>query len=235
MIAGVQKTTLIDFPPYIACTLFTKGCNFRCPYCHNPELVDNEMPDIPLDEVFTFLSSRRKLLDGVCVSGGEPTIHGKQLIELLYSMKQMGFMLKLDTNGSNPTVLREIVGERLVDYVAMDVKSARSNYNVAAGVAVDLDAVSESINLLKESRLEHEFRTTVLPTIHGKQELEDIIEWLSPSNIVIQQFRNMRVLDKRLHATEPYSEDEVKQLIGHRKENLTCRGFNTSDNKYPLQ
>lgn len=167
-ICGLQKLTLLDYPEKVACTVFTGGCNFRCPFCHNASLVTSLRNEntIPEEELFLFLSKRAGLLDGVCVTGGEPLIHA-DLAPFLQKIKDLGYSVKLDTNGYFPQQLMELVRQGLVDYVAMDVKSDAANYAKAAGLAaIDYGKIEESIRFLMTGPLEYEFRTTVVNGLH---------------------------------------------------------------------
>jgi len=159
-INGLLKLTLLDFPGKTACTVFFGGCNFRCPFCHNASLVRGEGEDIPEEEFFKYLSKREGIIDGVAVTGGEPILQ-PSLPDFLRRIKEMGFLVKLDTNGSYPERLRSILEEGLVDYVAMDIKSSPEGYNRAAGCKVDMEKVRESVELLLSDKVDYEFRTTV--------------------------------------------------------------------------
>lgn len=171
-IGGFQKFSLIDYPGKCSAVVFTQGCNFRCPYCHNPELVHPTLFEEPLDvmAILGFLSRRRGLLDGVVVTGGEPTLH-HDLPEFLARLKAMGFSVKLDTNGGHPIVLSDIITHGLADFIAMDVKAPFEDYNRLAGVKVNIEAVQESINLIQRSGLEHLFRTTYPPDLLTEKDI----------------------------------------------------------------
>ena len=180
-IRGLQKLTLLDYPGHTACTVFTAACNWRCPFCHNASLVVRpaEQPVIGEEEFFAFLEKRRGLLDGVAVTGGEPTLH-KDLPDFLRRVRAAGFETKLDTNGTHPAMLREILAEGLADYVAMDIKAGRGNYPAVTGtLRPGLDAVTESVELLRSSGTAHEFRTTVVRELHTDEDFEDIARWLA--------------------------------------------------------
>ena len=180
-IHGLQKLTLLDYPGHTACTVFTAACNWRCPFCHNASLVlrPREQPLIPEEDFFAFLQKRRGLLDGVAVTGGEPTLQ-KDLPDFLRRVKEAGFAVKLDTNGTHPAMLRAILEEGLADYVAMDIKAGRANYCAVTGtLRPGLDAVEESAALLKTSGVEHEFRTTVVRELHSEEDFIDIAAWLA--------------------------------------------------------
>ena len=177
-IVGIQKLTLLDYPGKVACTVFLNGCNFRCPYCHNAELLGDAEPVISVEGLLSFLQKRRGLLDGVCITGGEPTLH-PELAELIRSIRELGFSVKLDTNGYRPEVLGALLGEGLLDYVAMDLKNGPDAYGETVGLpAVDLDRVGESIRLLLASGTEFELRTTVVKPLHSVETLTSMANWL---------------------------------------------------------
>ena len=174
-IYGLQKMTLLDFPGRVACTVFLGGCDFRCPYCHNYELAcGTAEPVMEEDELYAFLEKRRGLLDGVAVTGGEPTL-SRGLPDLLRRVKQMGFLTKLDTNGYHPEILKKLLREGLADYVAMDIKNSPEKYAMTAGLEkIEMDRILESIRVLMESGTDYEFRTTVVSQLHEAQDFEEI-------------------------------------------------------------
>ena len=174
-IHGLQKMTLLDFPGKVACTVFLGQCDFRCPFCHNFELVDGSAPAVMTDEeLFAFLRKRQGLLDGVAITGGEPCVH-RDLPELLRRIRELGFAVKLDTNGNHPWLLRTILDEGLADYVAMDVKNSPAKYAETIGKDhFSLAGVEESIHLIMESAPDYEFRTTVVEEFHDPQDFEEI-------------------------------------------------------------
>lgn len=178
-ISGVQKTTLLDYPEKVACTVFLSGCNLRCPFCHNASLVIRPTPDtIEETEFFSFLDKRRGILDGVCVTGGEPTLR-PDLPELLQKIHDRGFLVKLDTNGTRPDVLKALLEQRLVDYVAMDIKGPPSRYREICGGIDVLSGVKESAALLMEGNGEYEFRTTCVHPFHDPAGMKEIGRWLA--------------------------------------------------------
>jgi len=180
-IHGFNKTTLLDYPEHIAATVFTGGCNFRCPFCHNGELVLDPgcQPLIPEEEVLSYLKKRQGILQGVYVTGGEPTLQ-KDLKDFLRKIKELGYPIKLDTNGYMPGVLWDLMQEHLIDYVAMDIKASRDNYARAAGLPhMDISRIEESIGILKSSGIPYEFRTTVVRGIHTVVEFEKIGKWIA--------------------------------------------------------
>ena len=178
-ISGLQKMTLLDFPGKVACTVFLHGCNYRCPFCHNSELLEGRPePLMTVEEFLAFLKKRVGLLDGVCVSGGEPTL-SPDLQDLVVAIKELGYGVKLDTNGSRPAVLKALVAEGLVEYVAMDIKNAPSRYAQTCGVSkIDLAAIEESAAFLMSGAVESEFRTTVVSPLHDVAAMEEMGRWL---------------------------------------------------------
>jgi pyruvate formate lyase activating enzyme len=204
VIAGIQKVSLSDFPGRICSILFTRGCNFRCRYCHNPELVDPARYGEPLatEAVLAFLEIRRGQIDGVVVTGGEPTIHA-DLPELLASIKSLGLAVKLDTNGSRPEVLEDVISRGLVDYLAMDIKAPFASYEKVARVPVDGAAIGRSISLVLHSGLPHEFRTTHLPSLLSADEVAGIGPLIQGCRaFFLQAFRASKALDEST-LTEP--------------------------------
>jgi len=201
IIAGLTKLSLIDYPGKISCIVFTQGCNFRCPFCHNPDLVkcwSSKNVDIQQEErIFTFLKSRIGKLQGVVITGGEPTLHS-DLISFIQKIKALGFLVKLDTNGTNPDKLEKILEKSLIDYVAMDIKHIPKKYEIAAGASVNFDKIHKSIKLIQNSGLKYEFRTTILPGMHTKQDILSIGEFLQGSqSYFLQAFRKTVVLDRK--------------------------------------
>lgn len=175
-IAGLQKISLIDYPGKIASVLFTQGCNFRCNYCHNPELVWPELfkPVCSLEKIFSFLEERKKIIEAVVLCGGEPTIQ-EGLIEFLQAIKKIGYLVKLDTNGSNPEILAKLITERIVDFIAMDIKAPLDQkYEQISGVAINKEAILASISLIEDSSIDYQFRTTFIPEILNQQDLKTI-------------------------------------------------------------
>jgi len=193
-VTGIQKLTLLDYPGVVACTVFTAGCNFRCPFCHNamlvlPEQIDDEC--LTDDEVFGFLKKRRGVLDGVAVTGGEPLLHA-DMPEFLARVKELGYKIKLDTNGSNPELLSEIVKNKLVDRVAMDIKNAPEVYARTIGLkSFDIAPVERSKEMLLRGDIDYEFRTTVVKGIHTKESLIGAAKWIKGAReYYLQQFKD---------------------------------------------
>ncbi len=235
-IHGLNKTTLLDYPGHVAATVFTGGCNFRCPFCHNGGLVlhPGEMPSIEEQEVLDFLKKRSGILEGVCVTGGEPTLQ-EDLLEFLARVKELGYLVKLDTNGSRPEVLRQVLEQGLADYVAMDIKASKDNYARAAGCGEMpvLASLEESVELLKNCAIEYEFRTTVVKGIHCPEEFEEIGEWLAGGKAYyLQSYRdNGEILAKQSGdgtvMFEAFSREELEDMArsaGRYIPRVTLRG-----------
>lgn len=179
-ILGFNKTTLLDFPEHVASTIFTGGCNFRCPFCHNGDLVLNPsaVENYKEDEILTYLGKHKNMLDGICVTGGEPTLQ-RDLPEFLSKVKALGLLVKLDTNGYNPAALRALLENELIDYVAMDIKNSKEKYTMTTGVAdLDIDKIDESVQILMSGLIPYEFRTTVVRELHKREDFERIGEWI---------------------------------------------------------
>lgn len=226
-ISGIQKLTLLDYPGKVACTIFTPGCNFRCPFCHNASLVYSRAQEIDEEEILSFLKGRRGILDGVCITGGEPLLQ-KDIASFIKKVKELGYLVKLDTNGSFPERLGELLKENLVDYVAMDIKSSRKNYHLAAGEnCVDISKTEQSVSLLKQSGIPHEFRTTTVKGIHTKEDFEDIALWLDgEENYFIQQYK---ISDDMIgEEFEEFSKQELekfKEIVAKTVKNVSLRGI----------
>lgn len=192
IIGGISNLTLLDYPEKVACTVFTVGCNFRCPFCHNNTLVrGNDGKQLSVVEVLRFLQKRRNVLEGMCLTGGEPLIQNG-VREFLQAVKALGYSVKLDTNGAYPDRLKALIDAGLVDYVAMDVKNSRERYSATAGCnEADLDKIEQSIEYLKSGAVEYEFRTTVTGNLHDEQSIEDMARWLTGAKrLYLQMFVN---------------------------------------------
>ncbi len=219
-IGGIQKVSLIDYPGKIAATIFVSGCNFNCGFCYNPELIleeniKNQTP-IPQDSIYEFLRKRKNLIDGVVMCGGEPTIY-KDLPEVIQKIKKMGFLIKLDTNGSNPRVLEHMFKKNLLDYVAMDIKTSKEKYSLLTGQKKQILNVERSVEILKEHAPNYEFRTTVVPGIVRKEDILKIARWIAPAKkYFLQQYRPQRTLDPAFKEIDPYPLEylmEIQKII----------------------
>lgn len=206
LIHGLQKTTLLDFPGHVASTIFFGGCNFRCPFCHNMNLVMNaaDEPVISEEELFHHLTVRKGILDGVCITGGEPTLQ-RDLVPFIKKIKDMGYLVKLDTNGTNPDVINELISKSMVDYIAMDIKSTPDKYAEICGLeSFDFSPVRKSISLLKAGLVPYEFRTTMVKEYHNSDTVKEIGELLDGAKAYyLQSFVDSDfVPDHSLHAFE---------------------------------
>ena len=213
--AGLQKLTLLDFPGYVACTLFTRGCNMRCPFCHNASLVTraDEQKMYTNEEILAFLKKRQGILDGVAITGGEPTLMSG-LADFMVEVRKLGYKIKLDTNGTRPEVIKDVVSSGLVDYVAMDIKNSREKYGFTVGFdeRYDLSPIEQSIAFLMEGHVDFEFRTTVSQTFHTPEDIVNIAKWISgDEKFFLQQFKDSGdVIGANI---EGYDNDEMKVLL----------------------
>jgi len=213
-ICGLQKLTLIDYPGRLAATIFLCGCNFRCPWCYSRELVLPEeiekQPKISEKELSDFLKERKGTLEGVVLCGGEPCLH-EDLSQFCQKIKKLDYLIKLDTNGSRPQMLKKLIDEKLIDYVAMDVKLPKERYKEVLGV--DVKNVEESIKVLKDSKINYEFRTTVIPTILDKEDIIKIAKWLSPAKkYYLQNFRPEKTIDPKFEKIRPYPDEYLLEI-----------------------
>lgn len=210
---GLEKFTLIDYPGKTASMVYTIGCNFRCPYCHNPELVEESVEKtFSEDEIFKFLDNRKGLLDGVVITGGEPTIH-KDLPAFIKKLKKRGFLVKLDSNGTNPEMLSKLIKAKLVDYIAMDIKSPLAKYSKTVAHPVDTGAIRRSIKLLMKSSIPYEFRTTLVKALVTPEDLEEIgREIKGATRYYLQKFIPIKILNPQFLRKTTYSDKELKTL-----------------------
>lgn len=214
IVAGLQKFSLIDYPGKICAILFTRGCNFLCPYCHNPELVIKEKyaPEIPMSKIYEFIESRRGKLDAISITGGEPTQHA-DLIDMLEKIKNMGFLIKLDTNGSRPEILEKIMARNLVDYFAMDIKAPLEDYPKIAGRAIAAEKIKKSIELIINHATEYEFRTTIVKSLISKDDLRKIAKEIKGAkNYFLQKFIPTKLNDPLLMKETSYTDMELNKL-----------------------
>lgn len=208
IIGGLQKTSLLDFPEKIAAIVFTMGCNFRCGYCHNPELINGEAK---IEEVFEFLKTRQGKLDGVVITGGEPCLQ-KDLPEFIKQVKELGFAVKLDTNGSFPEMLEKVLPD--LDYVAMDIKAPLEKYSQIVNVDVDTSKILKSIEVLKNGGVDYEFRTTVVNSQLSFEDFEKIGQLIQGApRYYLQRFEASKILDKSLENEKTYSTEEFERII----------------------
>jgi pyruvate formate lyase activating enzyme len=216
-IGGLQKMTLIDYPGKIAATVFLAGCNFKCGYCHNPDLVLNNPGQelISEEEFFSFLKKRKGLLDGICISGGEPLCQEeKELLGFLQKIKKLGYLIKLDTNGFNFPLLKKIVGHKgLIDYIAMDVKASLDRYGELTNIKNDFSNIEKSIKLIMTNDIDYEFRTTALPAFHELGGFEKILQMIrGAKNFYIQNFNNRQTLNPRFNTEATYKPTDLEKM-----------------------
>jgi len=243
-IHGLNKLTLLDYPGHMACLIFTGACNYRCPFCHNASLVlnPNSQPAISEEEIFAFLQSRKGILEGVCISGGEPTLQA-DLPEFIRKIRALGYHVKLDTNGSRPGILKALLDEGLLDYVSMDIKNAPKKYLTTIGISEEpqdealpcfnnliTDSVRQSAELLMQSSIPYEFRTTVVKELHSEEDLLTIGKWLNGARAYyLQSFRDSETLvgavPGQFHAYEPEQMRAFRNLLQPYFETVETRGL----------
>jgi len=225
-ISGLQKLSLVDYEGKTACTIFTSGCNFACPFCHNSSLVYNQAEHIDTEEVINFLEKRKGLLDGVCVSGGEPTLQ-YDLYEFISKIKSMGYLVKLDTNGTNCELLEKLINDKLIDYVAMDIKNSLEKYNLTTNCKTNIENIKKSINFIMTSGIDYEFRTTLIKEFHNKNDIENISSLIANA----KRYYLQKFVDNDNCITSGLSEitkDEAKEFQSILKEkipNTFLRGY----------
>ena len=220
-IGGLQKLTLIDFPGRLAATVFLTGCDFRCPFCYSSELVLPErikvQPKILQKEFFDFLKDRKGLLEGIVICGGEPTI-SKGLLPFVKKIRKLGYLVKLDTNGSNPVVLKDLIDKKLIDYVAMDIKAPKEKYAKTVGMSerwnkIIIKRINESINILKSSKIDYEFRSTIVPGLHNRKDIVNMVKWIRGAKAYyLQQFRPEKTIDPKFEKVESYPREFLLEI-----------------------
>lgn len=225
-IGGIQKLSLIDYPGRLSIVLFTIGCNFRCYFCHNPSLVIPEKYVEPMnnEEIINFLEDRKKYVQGVVITGGEPTLQS-DLVDFTKKIKKMGYLIKLDTNGTNPKMVKQLIDEKLIDFVAMDIKTSIEKYDEVTNVKSDKDKILQSINLLKNSGILHEFRTTVAPGV-GYEDIEKICELTKGSEYFLQPFECYRreLINNEMQKAKAKTIEELKDwCIQLNKNGFKCK------------
>ena len=226
-IHGFNKTTLLDYPGHLASTVFTGGCNMRCPYCQNADLVLNPLSQPLIDEnvIFDHIKKRKGIIEGVCITGGEPTLQ-KDLEDFIKRLTDLGVLVKLDTNGYRPEITRKLMENGLIDYVAMDIKSSLDEYHIVSGVNLDTSLIKDSVELLKNGPIDYEFRTTVVKELHSKETFEKIGELLSGAKQYFLQgyIDSERVIERRFSS---YTKEELEGFVTILKKtikNVSIRG-----------
>ena len=226
-IYGYQKTTLLDYPGHVAATIFTPGCNFRCPFCHNSELIlsSDSSAFISTEEILSFLYKRKNLLSGLCITGGEPTLQ-PGLSAFIKEVRALGYKIKLDTNGYQPQVLTALLQDKLLDYIAMDIKAGFTNYSSACGIAdIDIQKIKDSISILETSGITYEFRTTVVKELHSKKDFYEIRHLLSPTSpYYLQSFCNTpNILSPGLSACDKTTLTAYQSILCEKLLHVTLR------------
>lgn len=227
-IAGIQKLSLVDFDGVASATIFTYGCNFRCPFCHNGELVTKSQQNaISEDEVLNFLSNRKKLLDGVCVTGGEPTMQ-KDLVDFIAKIRKIGYLIKLDTNGTNPAMLEELIDKNLINYVAMDIKNTFEKYPLTVGVQnLDTQNIRDSVEILNKNKVAFEFRTTIIKEFHNDKDITGLAKIVKfATKYFLQKYvDNDNCITKGFTAVEVEKAKEYLELLKNNGVNAFLRGY----------
>ena len=248
-LSGLQKVTLLDFPGKLACTIFTCGCNFRCPFCHNEDLVWHaaQAPEYPIEQVLSYLKERSGYLEGVCITGGEPLVQKEgDMISFIETIKNLGLLVKLDTNGTNPVTLKKLIDNKLIDMVAMDIKTSVEKYPILAGLGADgygktalnldaanmkklLDNVLESVSIIKENKIQYEFRTTVIKPLHQKEDFEGIGKIIEGAeNYFIQSYRHASEEAAPTDIFSAYNKEELDlfaNIVKKYVKNVNVRGI----------
>lgn len=224
---GLQKLTLLDYPEHVACTLFTVGCNLRCPFCHNRSLVvaTDELQCLTEQEALEFLAKRKNVLEGVCITGGEPLLQAG-IEKFIAEVKSLGYKVKLDTNGCYPDKLKRLIDAGLIDYVAMDIKNSKALYNKTCGCVVEMADICASVELLKSDVVEYEFRTTVTGTFHSEQSIEQAAQWLQGCKAwYLQQFVDSgKLIDSTVVGTDAETLARYQQIAQRYVPNTHLRG-----------
>ncbi|MEW6103509.1 MAG: anaerobic ribonucleoside-triphosphate reductase activating protein [bacterium] len=227
-IKGFQGVSLIDYPEKVSSVIFTGGCNMRCPFCQNKELVENSIPSLNEEDILKAIFERKGFIDGVVITGGEPTIQ-HDLADFCRRLKNEGFFVKLDTNGYLPDVLRGLIENKAIDYISLDIKSTFSDYNNTCGITVDVDKIKESLEILRNMEIDYEIRTTGVPGIIDLEKIKEIAREISwAKKYVIQQYRNEKTLNPDFEKIAPYPKDV---LLGFKREaeafisNVSVRGI----------
>ena len=213
-IGGLQRVSLIDYPGLISAVVFLQGCNFKCSYCHNPELVDPGLfqPCLRENDIFEFLDTRKGKLDAVSITSGEPTLQDK-LPAFIKQIRKMGFAIKMDTNGSQPKVIKNLLAENLLDFIAMDIKAPLEKYKDIVKAAVKPDAIKESINLILKAKITHEFRTTIVKSQLGENDILQIGKLIAGADrYVLQNFVSTKTLDKKFLKEKPFSDEKLQKI-----------------------
>ncbi|MBQ4510257.1 MAG: anaerobic ribonucleoside-triphosphate reductase activating protein [Clostridia bacterium] len=226
LIGGFQKMTMLDYPGKVAATIFTYGCNFRCPFCHNATLVIDEAQLFSEDEILSYLNKRKGILDGVCITGGEPLLQ-HDIFDFIEKVRETGLLIKLDTNGSYPDKLKEAIDRGLVDYVAMDIKTSEENYSRIADTNVKIEDIKKSVRILLENKVDYEFRTTVVRELHTKEDFEKISVWIKGAKrYFLQCFKDSEnLIGNNLSAYTPLELEGFSEVLKNNINEVNIRGI----------
>jgi pyruvate formate lyase activating enzyme len=213
-IGGFQKTSLLDYPDEISAIIWTVGCNFRCPFCYNKDIILGKAGIVPTEEVLIFLQKRRGLLDALVISGGEPLMQ-EDIAAFIKKVKDLGYLVKIDTNGMHPEELKGLIDQKLVDYISMDIKAPKNKYDKLTGIKTDIDKIEKSIEIIKKSAPDYEFRTTFVPELLTKEDLLEIAKWLGGSKrFYLQQFKNdVPLILPKLQNVAPYPKEKLIETL----------------------
>jgi pyruvate formate lyase activating enzyme len=214
-IGGLQKTSLLDYPNKLSAIIWTVGCNLRCPFCYNKQLLYDESTEIiNEEEVILFLKKRKGKLEALSITGGEPLLQ-EDIANFIEKIKNIGYLIKIDTNGTFPNKLKNLIDENLVDYISMDIKAPRNKYNILCGKNVDIKDIQKSIDLIKKSSKKYEFKTTIIPKLLNTNDIIEIAKWLKGANqFYLQQFKNESpLISKKLEEIKPYSKKYLNEII----------------------
>ena len=226
-ILGLEKVSMVDYPKKICATIFTGGCDFRCVFCHNSGIVNESYQPYTTEEIIDYLASRKNLLDAVTISGGEPTIQA-DLETFIRQVREMGFLVKLDTNGTNPTVLKNLIDKNLLDYVAMDIKNNFADYGEISGnLTFDINKIKESLKILRESNVEYELRTTLVAYYHTEENIKKMANELAGENLLyLQMFKDCDTCIKsNLEAVPKSQAEEFQKILSKKIKNVVLRGY----------
>ena len=221
-IGGLQKTSLLDYPDKISAIIWTIGCNLRCPFCYNTKLVNENIDAISQEEILDFLKNRIGKLEAVVITGGEPLLQN-DILEFISKIKQLGYLIKIDTNGTIPDKLEYLLEENLIDYVSMDVKSPKYKYELLTGKPVDISKIDTSISIIKKLAPDYEFKTTIIPELINKKDIIEIASWLkNAKRYYLQQFKNNTpLISQKLQEIRPYTNNYLKEILQEIKSYFT--------------
>jgi pyruvate formate lyase activating enzyme len=213
-IGGFQKTSLLDYPETISAIIWTVGCNFSCPFCYNKDIVNGKVELISEDEILSFLEKRKGLVEGLVITGGEPLIQ-KDIVDFISKVKKFDYLVKIDTNGMYPEKLKELIDKKLVDYIAMDVKAPKKKYDKLTNVKTDIKKIEKSIEIIKNSTVNYEFRTTIVPSLLTKEDIIDIAKLLKGAKkFYLQQFKtDIPLISPNLKKVAPYAKEELIKIL----------------------